>query len=314
VAATRRQFIHAGALTTMAFVWRDRLAGQQQRRYGDGPFAVKLGSVSGGWLDNFEGGGVRADPASTAFSHEKDSSLGVVTFDDLVLSCGLRVSEAFNEFLRSSFASNSGNPIDVTIADSGRRLGNRVQAHVFIGAVLSKIAFPRVDASSKDLVRLVATFRVSAAEEREEDPALWPELPSQNPPPWRASEFRLSIAGIDCGGVRLIEVLSASRAVVGNQVGQQRQYSTTVTPWSSASLGFVIPGTDAAAFEAWYRETLSGAAALKDGLVEYGPVGHPHHRVRLQGLRAISVRQEPGRGEAAAGVRVQALASGVSLE
>jgi hypothetical protein len=201
-----------------------------QRGYTAGRFVVELDGSAAGFVDSVEGGDVfsdvvveRVDTDGIAHKH-----LAGVRYDDLALVVGANMSQSFFEWIASTlnrkFARKDG---AVSFQDY---TGGEKERLVWQAGLLSEIGFPALDAGSKESAHLTVKVRPELTQHKKGSGLTSQiSLSSKQQKKWLASNFRLTVDGIDCTTVRTVEALTIAQTAIGNPIGEERELETQPT-------------------------------------------------------------------------------------
>jgi T4-like virus tail tube protein gp19 len=228
-----------------------------RRRYTAGHYALELDGQKVGTLNSAAGG-----DATAAVIEENDNRgtfvkkhLGAVKYDDLRLTYG---SEAAGplvgwlaEMLEGTFARRSGAvlTLDFDSTTVGRREFSR--------ALLAEVAFPALDAGSKDPAQL--TIRLAPEYTRRVaggGKSVSPGRVKQKQ--WSAGIFQIAIDGLDCKRVMKVEPLVVRAKMAADDVGERRDFDRAPTQIDVSDLVITLPESDARSLYAWHEDFVIG--------------------------------------------------------
>lgn len=179
-----------------------------------------------------------------------------IKYEDITILCGTALARNFYEWIGSACSGrNSRKSGAVSAGDFNYKEISRTE---WTGGIISEVAFPPLDASSKEAAHM--TVRISPEGVR------WVkgggrDLRSgiRKQARWQASNFRLNIPGVDCKHVSKIDSLTI-------QNGPRHSFSNLVATFSEA---------DTATWVEWensQRKRGAGQGGGKSGRLDYlGP-------------------------------------------
>jgi phage tail-like protein len=241
-----------------------------------GRFAVDLDGIMAGWVNSVEGGQASADVVSekVGVDHLVKKHIAGVKYEDITLVCGLGMSRAFYEWIKSSFdrkyLRKNGH---IYYADYN---GKVVESTEFLHALITEIGFPALDASSKDAAKMTVKFSPETTRQSggglHVAPGKFPVGTGQQKK-WSPANFRLTIDGLDCTRVNKIEALTVKQKVIDNQLGEFRSYEREPANLEVPNLVITTAHSHAHSFKKWYKsfviEGNSEEDKEKTGTLEY---------------------------------------------
>ena len=259
---SRRDFLRTmGLLTGGALVSGVpllSLAADAVRREGfaTGRFGLELDGAFAGFLYSVEGGSGVAEVITARSGGEliPRKQLGAVKYENITLTYGPGMSKAFYSWIKDTLDSKQPRKNGaVLMLDFDFKERSRM---TFQQALLTEIAFPSLDAASKDAAkmtikiapqstRLIAgtAAAVSGGVKSEQKTSL-------------ASNFRLRIHGLEdaCTRVNKIEPLLVKQAIQNISTGAERKVTSQTGPLEFSNLVITLRETDAGPFYAWYDD------------------------------------------------------------
>lgn len=278
-----------------------------------GKTAIELNGKQAGWVFNALGGTATAEVVvePTGADHVTHKHVANVKYDDIAVNCGTGMSREFFAVVKSGVEGTSPRVNGaIVVADADYKESSRI---TFANALVSEVAFPVLDASSKEAARMLVTFSpqytrlVAGSGQRATQNGTFGTQKK-----WLASNFKLSIDGLDASRVVKIEPLVAKTISVTNATGNQRDPLREATKIQYSNLVFYVPESAAKPFLDWYDafviRGLNAQANEKNGRLE---LLAPDLRSILftldfSGLGIISVAPEPpAPGESVRRTRVE---------
>ncbi len=220
-----------------------------------GKTAIELNGKQAGWVFNALGGTATAEVVSEPTGADRVTHKHVtnVKYDDIAVNCGAGMSREFYGLVKAGVEGTSGRFSGaIVVADYDYKESSRI---TFANALVTEIAFPALDASSKEAGRMLVTFSpqytrlVAGSGQRSTQSG---SLTPGGQKKWLTSSFKLAIDGLDTTRVIKIEPLTAKTAVVNSAVGSQREPTKEATKIQYSNLVFYVPETAAKPFLDWH--------------------------------------------------------------
>ena len=271
------------------------------RSYSAGRFALVLDGNHAGFVSGvaggFASGNVVEEPESPEYfvkKHLEDPP----QFGDITIECGNGMSAAFYAWLKDSLGGNLSQRKNGAIVALDFQ-SNMIRQLNFSNAQITRITFPRLDAGSKEAGKLTVTLTPSATYLVKTGGTYGTPPASKGGQQWLASNFRLTIPGLDASKVSTIEAIDISIPLTAPP--QQECNSCTPVP---AKINF--PNLELVTGEAssadWFRwhETFVLEGQHDDGQEKRGTLDllTPTMKgtifsVAFTGLGIVSVANEP---------------------
>jgi len=232
---------------------------------------IELDGTPAGFVESVEGGDVFSDVVvekvgSDGIAHKH---LAGVRYDDLAFAVGPNMTEAFFEWIASTldrkFTRKDG---AISFQDY---TGSEKERLTWQGGIIAEIGFPAVDASSKESAHLAVTVRPELTQHKKGSGLKGQLGANAKTAKWLASNFRLTIDGVDCTRVRTIDGLTVVQRAAPNPIGESR---TEVEPSTLQIPNLVVTVAEAYAadFLAWHDDFVvkgnNGPDREKEGKLE----------------------------------------------
>lgn len=189
-----------------------------------GRISVQIGSEPAGWVQSGEGGAAFADvvtetPGPDGIAHKH---LGPLKYADITMATGPGMSSVFYDWVQGWIQGSGKDPGKdgaVHYCDPDGKIRSSLQ---WRGGVIREIAFPALDASSKDAAAM--TLTVSPQSTRTVPGAGSQSIQRVKVPVWLRSNFGVSIQGCEdaCKRVSKIEAFTIKQAVPATAIGDTR--------------------------------------------------------------------------------------------
>jgi hypothetical protein len=239
-----------------------------------GSFALELDGQIVDSLKSAEGGFPKApvieEPLPNAAFLKKH--IGPPRFQDIVIQCNPVMPRPLFDWIAASLnmASLRKNGAIITTNIDRKEL-SRLQ---FNNALITEIGFPASDGSSKEPAYLTVKFAPEFTTPLAGSGSLIPmPLAKGQPKLWAASNFRLTIPGLNCSNVSKIEALTIKQTVTENPVGQIRDYQKEPAKLEFPNLVISLAESSAGTFYAWFQDMVikgnSGENNEKSGTLEF---------------------------------------------
>ena len=277
---SRRTFLTGAAgLTGVALAvgaWKPVLAMEDAsisaaaagRNFGPVHIALTLGeSSAAGFLSHAEGGNAFGDVVNEKLGPDgvTRKHLAGVKYEDITINCGTGMSKAFYDWVSSSFGSKDvrmSGAIDAT--DFNFKIRSEM---TFSNAMITEVGFPALDAASKDAAKMTVKFapeftRVSAKTGTLKAPT------NLKTAKWLASNFKLSLDGVDTSRVTHIDAFALTFDVITNSDGNAVGRNLNVP-----NMKVRIPAASAGDFIKWHQDFVidgnNGQEQEKTGSISY---------------------------------------------
>jgi hypothetical protein len=247
-----------------------------KRSYVGNRFCLELQNRAAGWLLSAEGG-----LASTETVHEWLSNgyparkhAGNVKVDDITVNCGTAMSQQFYEWLKTSIEYKHERKQGSII--TGNYDFKEVVRQDFFEALITEVGLPGVDATSKDACKFSIKFSPEYTEHKFANGGqsiLPTPTAADKQKQWQASNFRLSIDGMDCRKTSKVEPLTIKQNIVDNTIGERLIYQKEPSQIEFPPVVFFIPESQAEPWYKWYDDFVcrgnSSPDKEKQGQLEY---------------------------------------------
>ncbi len=249
---------------------------KDSRGYIAGKYGVELDGIMAGWVSSAEGGHATSDVVNekVGADHIIKKHIAGVKYEDITVNCGTGMSKAFYEWIKASFDHNYARKNGAIVtADFNYNELNRLN---FFNALITEIGFPALDASSKDAAKMSIKFApeytkwvskagASISNAYKNDQVIQKK--------WLPSNYKLTIAGLDCTRVNKIEAITVKQKVVENPTGELRTYEKEPAHLEVPNLVVTLAESHAKEFYDWHDSFViqgnNGDAQEKNGSLTY---------------------------------------------
>jgi hypothetical protein len=286
VAENRRDFLKRAGGTTAALGLpvlgaasvsaqpgtEDRPAAGRRRRSGSGLFLELTGQPAGPVGSESSGGFAFGQVVSELPGSDRvvRKHLAGVDYADITLAAGPGLSPTLYQWMQQMLLGTRKDGALVTV-DYARRRRRELQ---FVQALIREVVFPAVDVTSREpiamSVKIAPEFTRDVAGSGQ--PVDWP---AGRAPRWLASDFRLSIDGLEDATRQAlrVEALPLRAVIQDDTVGEQRKYEQGVTNLDVPNLVFTLPDAEADSLLEWTDSFLVHGNCSQDqeknGTLEY---------------------------------------------
>jgi hypothetical protein len=250
-------------------------AGAADRRsFAAGRFALELDGATA-FIQSVEGGDAHAGVVEETLGPDAcfaSKHLAVLEYEEIAITCGTGMTAGFYAWLQSSLGCQTVRK-DGAIVGTDFRFAERSR-RTFTQALITEIGMPALDAADKDAAQMTVklapevTRRVKGSGQ-----TVVPCGGAKIQKRWLASNFRLTIDGLDCTKVSKVESLTIKQKVTENPVGEQRDPGSERRRIEFPNLVVTLPESAAQSFFDWHEEFViegnNGSEAEKNGKLEY---------------------------------------------
>jgi hypothetical protein len=309
---SRRQFFHtaglaAGGLYALAGPsilrpWVSAAeAADKQRSFVSGRFGLEIDKTYCGAINQFEGGNFTADIILERTGQERipRKRLGTPRIEPITVEAGLDMDKAWYDWIARTMSGEvvrkSGAVIEMD--PSFKEIGRRN----FTNALISEIEFPTLDAASKDPGKMTVSFvpeqlQLVAGSGKQ-------YTPSGKLKSWLASNFRLSIKGLEAATQRATKIngFAVKQAVNAGSPGASKFSSVGPGPLEFPNLAVTVPEASSGPLYAWLDDFLvkgnNGPGTDRPGVLEFLAVDQkPLATLQLAGVGIFKLSTEGSSG------------------
>jgi hypothetical protein len=224
------------------------------REFTSGYFHLSLDGVDCGLLKSVEGGDAVADvvvePAGQLPFVKKH--LGRIRYTPLIMQFGMAMPRSVADWIAASWIGKPKAPkVTITTVDLSM---NATSKREFVNALITEVTVPKMDGGSKEpgLLTLTVVPEYTATGKASGKVASTGESKLQKL--WLASNFRLTIAGLDCTRVTTIDALTVRQSVAGGEIGERRDFAREVSRPEFPHLSITIGETGAQSWTDWFED------------------------------------------------------------
>jgi hypothetical protein len=228
----------------------------EKRGYGPGRVALELGGVPAGLPFFAAGGDATADVVAEKLgtSTVRRKHVAGVRYTDILLTCGLDMGAGFWTWLADALASRQ-TPHDGALVLLDYDF-NEVRRLTFQHALVTQIGFPALDAGSKDTARVAVRLspELTHAQRSSGKASYGKGLVSAKQKKWLASNFRVTVPGLDLTKVSRVEALTVDVVAEVHAIGEARIYEQAVAVVTVPDVELTVPDSHAADLRAWHED------------------------------------------------------------
>lgn len=233
------------------------------RTYTAGRFALELDGKFVGWLDSVEGGDAVGEVVvqKVAGVPIQKKHIANVKYEDFTITCGLAAGKELFQWISDTMAGKLGRKNgSIIAADYNYKAIETVE---FYNALITEIAFPALDASSKEPAKMTIKFAPEHTRRTKGGSTLPPAGLGVKQKAWLCSNFKLDIAGLDCTRVSKIEALVVKQVVQADAVGVTRDPIKVPAHLEFPNLVFATSEDRADDLVAWYTDFIVNGKPLE---------------------------------------------------
>ena len=233
---------------------------------------VELDGTPAGFAESVEGGDVFSDVVVEKIGADgiARKHLAGVRYDDLALVTGANMSQSFFEWIASTLdRKHTRKNGAISFQDY---TGSEKERLVWQDGILSEVGFPAVDGSSKESAHLTVTVRPELTQHKKGSGLKSQVKTETKQGKWLASNFRLTIDGVDCTSVRSVDGLTVVQTAAPQAIGEKRvdvEPSTLQIP----DVVVTVAESHAGDFLAWHDDFVvkgnNGQDQEKEGKLEF---------------------------------------------
>jgi len=245
----------------------------QQRGYTAGMFGVELDGTAAGLAESVAGGDAVADVfvekvGADGIAHKH---LAGVKYEDIALEVGTGMSNAFYDWIAATLTGKHDRKDGaISFVDYTGFERERLSWH---NGLISEIGFPALDSAAKDAARLTLKIAPEYTRHVKGSGAKASGTGASKQKKWLPSNFRLTIDGVDCYGVRAVGALTVVRPRDAQGVGELRDLGVEAASLVVPDLVVTVAESHAADFAAWHDDFViqgkNDQAHEKQGKLEF---------------------------------------------
>ena len=201
-----------------------------------------------------EGGFPKADVIAEPTAPFVKKHIGPPKFEEIAVECDPVMPKSLFDWVNSTLnmtpLRKSG---AIVTADFNRKEQSRLQ---FNNAVISEIAFPVLDAGSRETgfltVKFAPEFTTPLAGKGTDVSGVLAQKTASKA--WLPANFKLTIPGLDCTRVSKIDAFAIKQKVVQDPLGQTRDFVKEPGKLEFPNLAVYLPEASAGTFYAWFQD------------------------------------------------------------
>ena len=224
----------------------------QSRSYAAAHFALELdGKQDVGLFRSIEGGGVKADVMTyqNGTNYDRWRQLGKQKYEDIKLQVGMSMSKPFYDWIEKFFDGKAERKSGAVVA-ADFYYKERARRE-FVGAMIKELAFPKLDATSKDPAYMTIALAVEKIVfKKGGGTKLSAPTGMQNQKLWTSANFRFDLDGFSdaCKRVTKIDSFTIKQTVIEHNVGGQEGTIKCPSQIDFPQISFYVPEADAQPF------------------------------------------------------------------
>jgi hypothetical protein len=237
-----------------------------------GYFGLEVDGVNVGLVKSLEGGNAFAQAvveAVGAGGGYPRKHIGNVKYEDVTLLAGTGMGGAFYAWVQAAFDLDYQRKDGAILeADFQYKVRARREFH---NALITEVAFPALDAASKDPAYMTVKFAPEYTRYTKSSGSAKPGARIQKR--WLPSNFRLTIPGLDTKTTNKIEAIVLKQKVAEYQVGTGRGYALIPGLPEVSNLVVTFPEKSLPSFQDWFDDFVvkgnAGSEQEKTGSLEF---------------------------------------------
>lgn len=244
-----------------------------QRAYSASYFALDLEGGAAGFLKSAAGGAVTAEVKEFAQAGQPaDKQLGQPIYEPFQIQFGLGASDP--ELYRWMAWAWSGNfqPKNGAILGVDHQFETRSRRE-FFNAVITETTVPACDGASREAGSLTVKFKPEFTRQVKVSGKLPGNLGMTQAKAWLASNFRLTIDGLDCTRITRIESFTVKNVLPEEQVGEFREHSRLPVKIEFPNLKITLSSASAQTWQDWLESFVvqgkNGSQDERKGRLEF---------------------------------------------
>jgi hypothetical protein len=256
---SRARFLGAAGLTGAAIAtgaWKTATVGAtstaDQRGFTVGNFGLDFGNGWEAFVKSVSGGEtvgeVVREVASAPYYQKKH--IGNIKYEEVTLRLGLPSPTLYDMLAKTLAGENPRRTFWVSTLDFNFV---EIARRQFNNALITEIAFPAFDASSKDAAYMEVTFTPESAEDRPASGKVV-TLDSSKQKAWLQSSFRFELKGVATSRVSKIDSFTIKQTVVTDDLGETRDYAVEPGKLEFPNLEVVFSAADLASWTTWFDD------------------------------------------------------------
>jgi hypothetical protein len=226
------------------------------RSFVAGNFEFQLDGIACGQVKDWKGGNVKAEVVNTpisAFYWDK-KNIGNITYNpfeiNLIGADSSAATDWIEQTIKFNFLRKSG---EIRALDMQQKCRSIRQ---FRDALVTGVAFPKGDASSKEATYLNLKFQPEIVQNQAGDGKAAAAASNVKQKMLRAENFKMVIDGMEdaCKRVNTVESISFTQTAATDQIGDGRNYQIEPGKCAVSNLTFTLSEADAQAFLDWHAD------------------------------------------------------------
>jgi hypothetical protein len=226
---------------------------QKSRDLASGRIGLEIEGQFIGWVKSADGGGPVADVVQEKAGNGQapKKHLAGVHYDPIHLECNVDLLPALADWLRGTQTQSKPRRNGALIfADFNYKAVTRLE---FQNALLTELGLPALDATSKEAGLISVTFQPELTRSVDGKGANTAAL-SGKTKALLASNFRLTIPGLDCSRVSKISAITYRQKVASGAVGAYRELSQGGQLVEIPDLTLAVAESSAGPFSSWLQD------------------------------------------------------------
>jgi phage tail-like protein len=217
-----------------------------------GTFYLVLDGVTCGFLKSTDGGAAVAEVVSVPNgpTYFAKKHLGPLRYSPLAMQFGMSMTNDLYDWINASWSDSASRKSGAVIAADFR--GVPVSQREFFNALITEVAFPKLDGSSKEPAYLTLRCAPEYTRTGKASGAVSPVVKNQKAS--LVSNFRLTIDRLDCTKVHSIDPFTVKRMVAADAIGDTRDFQKQPGRLEFPNLTITLAESSAQSWFDWFDD------------------------------------------------------------
>jgi hypothetical protein len=222
------------------------------RSFAAGYFQLTLDGLPCGFLKSVDGGAPVAEVVSEGGpSYFAKKHVGPIGYAPFVVQADLAMNNDLFDWINASWSGKYQRKNGAVVAADTRLVA--VSQRDFFNALITETTMPSLDGSSKDPAYLTVTIAPEYTRNTKPSAKLAGATRVQQKR-WLPANFRLTIDGVDCTKVRVVDSFTVKQSVASDDVGDARDYQKQPGRLEFPNLRITLPASSAATWFDWFDD------------------------------------------------------------
>ena len=249
-------------------------SGSVPARVGGRPFSseryyLELDGKAVGFIKSIAGGDISAEVIQERAGpdHFVHKHIGAPKYDEVTIEVGFSLDEALYEWIAQSWKADfRRRDISIYTLDQNNKIQRQDE---YFNALISEVAFPKIDASSKEAGFMSIKFAPEYTRSKKGSGKLGITQAKGQQKSWLLSNYRVEMDGLDCSRVSQITPFTIRQIMTQVAGGERRDYEIEPTSLEFPNLTIKLAESHAESWYAWHEDFVikgnNGAEKEKSG-------------------------------------------------